>query len=94
MNVLVRLPIVPLRFITLHVFERGSFSSARRHASQAIPASDRKAYSHTLVLPKTTMPTRQNNPARYEKEIRQRTSDKLYHWQVRQTVGTSTWCER
>lgn len=78
-----KLPVVPLRLIGFHLFDPsgGSFG-AKRHASQAAVALDKKAYSHTLLLPKPSIPTRQPNPAENERRLRGRTSDELYRWQV------------
>lgn len=42
----------------------------------------RKAYSHTLLLPKTALPLKQRNPAEAEKAHRARTTDELYRLQV------------
>lgn len=45
-------------------------------------ADARKAYSHTLLLPKTALPLKQRNPAEAEQAYRLRTTDELYRLQV------------
>ncbi|WVW84921.1 hypothetical protein I302_106957 [Kwoniella bestiolae CBS 10118] len=82
-----RLPIVPVRPIIsrqLAVLSSGLFQC--RYASTATPASSqvdkRKAYSHTLLLPKTDFPLKHKDVVAAEKKYRSKTSDLLYKEQI------------
>lgn len=59
---------------------RSLLTSVRSASTDADP---RKAYSHTLLLPKTALPLKQRNPAEAEQAYRSRTTDELYKLQVR-----------
>jgi isoleucyl-tRNA synthetase len=79
MGLLSRLPAEPLRLINFHL----ACSSSQRFLSTSIPRTlDKKAYSHTLRLPKTDVPTRHKNPVAVEEKLRASLSDELYRWQV------------
>lgn len=85
MDILVRLPATPLRLVTFHLAQSlTARSSALRYASTtASTAPDpRKAYSHTLLLPKTSMPLKHKRPPEEERKFRARSTDDLYRKQV------------
>jgi len=80
MSLLSRLPAEPLRLINFHL----ACSSSQRYLSTSVPRSlDKKAYSHTLRLPKTDVPLKHKDPVAIEKGLRASLSDDLYQWQVR-----------
>jgi hypothetical protein len=88
MEILVKLPATPLRLVTFHLAQ-SSFaarSTARRHASTIASSGSsqdkRKAYSHTLLLPKTSMPLKHKRPPEEERKFRARSTDELYRRQV------------
>lgn len=58
----------------------------RRNLSSAPPSSklDSKAFSKTLLLPKTPFPL-SPDPAKLEELFGRKTCDELYQWQVRYT---------
>ena len=56
------------------------FSFTRSSLSEAKPSVDNKAFSKTLLLPKTSFPLR-NHPSKDE-ALQARTCDDLYKWQV------------
>lgn len=76
MSLLARLPIEPFRPITLHLGRGCKFTTC------ATLCTDKKAYSHTLNLPKTSVPLKLKSPAATEKALRHNLSDDLYQWQV------------
>lgn len=79
MSRLSRLPAEPLRLINFHL----ACSGSQRYLSTSIPRSlDKKAYSHTLRLPKTDVPLKHKNPVAVEESLRGSLSDELYRWQV------------
>jgi len=82
MSRLTRLPGRPPRLLSLPL----AFSSRTLFTSSACLA-DKKAFSHTLLLPKTSVPLKLKNPADFEKSLRKSISDELYQWQV--SVGSS-----
>jgi isoleucyl-tRNA synthetase len=49
----------------------------------AAGSTDHKAYSATLLLPKTTLPLKHKNAVAAELVYRSRTTDELYQKQVR-----------
>jgi len=69
----------------------------RRHLSQSIPlftngtvsSVDSKAFSRTLLLPKTSFPLR-SDPSK--SEFRKKTSEDLYKWQVCVTFDSHCIC--
>ncbi|EIW65419.1 hypothetical protein TREMEDRAFT_46186 [Tremella mesenterica DSM 1558] len=72
-----RLPVLPRYIILQHVV-----GSCRSLSSNSIfPSQDKKAYSHTLLLPKTSMPLKVKDPVQHERRYRQRTSQDLYRKQ-------------
>ncbi|ORY30574.1 mitochondrial isoleucyl-tRNA synthetase [Naematelia encephala] len=83
MSLLNRLPIVPLRLISYHLYASLSHSAYRTYATYADQSSPKKAYSHTLLLPKTSMPIKHKDPGIAEKRWRARTTDELYSKQAK-----------
>lgn len=65
---------------------RSRAHSFARLNSTATPTQDNKAYSKTLLLPKTSFPL-WIEPAKSEVPFRERTCDALYREQVRSTYG-------
>ena len=61
-----------------------------RYASTAV---DNKAFSKTLLLPKTTFP-QWTDPNKTEKALREKTCDGLYRWQVALIAISVYWFER
>ena len=73
-----------------YISRRNLFSSAVRLSDEApltgeVPL-DSKAYSKTLLLPKTSFPL-WSNPPEVEDQYRSLTCDNLYQWQVREVFG-------
>ena len=64
-----------------YISKRNLFSSAVRLSDEA--PLDSKAYSKTLLLPKTSFPL-WSNPPEVENQYRSLTCDSLYRWQVRE----------
>lgn len=56
----------------------------RSHKRCATTAAENKAFSKTLLLPKTSFPL-WTEPSKSEAPFQRRTSDELYRWQVRYT---------
>jgi isoleucyl-tRNA synthetase len=90
MDILARLPATPLRLVTFHLVQslaaRSATHPARRYASTTATSGasqdKRKAYSHTLLLPKTSMPLKHKRPPEEERKFRARSTDELYRRQV------------
>ncbi|KAI0037150.1 tRNA synthetases class I-domain-containing protein [Vararia minispora EC-137] len=59
-----------------------------RHASTKQPSAEDKAYSHTLLLPKTSF-SQWSNPGQTESLLRRKTCDDLYRWQQENVSGPS-----
>ena len=70
-----------------YISRRNLFSSAVRLSDQAPSTAevplDSKAYSKTLLLPKTSFPL-WSNPPEVENQYRSLTCDSLYRWQVQE----------
>ena len=80
-----RLPIVPRSLILHHLLSSRPTASCVRYASSKSATSSvdaKKAYSHTLLLPKTSMPLKVKRPAEHEISWRKRTTDELYRRQA------------
>ncbi|WWC70979.1 uncharacterized protein I206_104932 [Kwoniella pini CBS 10737] len=80
MTWLARVPVVPLRLIPYHLAASTSCIHQVRHASTASSTAidKKKAYSHTLLLPKTDFPLKHKDIVAAEKRYRYKTSDQLY----------------
>jgi hypothetical protein len=64
----------------------------RRHSSAQAMATDSKAFSKTLLLPKTSFPL-WADPSKSEAPFRKRTGEDLYRWQVLSPLcDTSVFC--
>nr|XP_018262126.1 isoleucine-tRNA ligase [Kwoniella dejecticola CBS 10117]OBR84284.1 isoleucine-tRNA ligase [Kwoniella dejecticola CBS 10117] len=74
-----------LRFISCHLaFSPKCYHQARNASSVTAAAVDqKKAYSHTLLLPKTNFPLKHKDIVAAEKKYRYKTSDQLYKEQIR-----------
>ncbi|KAK8858784.1 isoleucine-tRNA ligase [Kwoniella newhampshirensis] len=83
MSWLARLPVVPLRLISYHLASSISPCAQIRFASTATSSDKRKAYSHTLKLPKTSFPLKHKDVVAAEKKYRLKTCDELYKEQAR-----------
>ena len=79
MSLLSRLPTEPLRLISLHLGKR---VETCLYSTSASVRADKKAYSHTLRLPKTSLPLKHKVPVDVEAKLRHKISDELYIWQV------------
>ncbi|WWD05103.1 hypothetical protein V865_003175 [Kwoniella europaea PYCC6329] len=83
---LFRLPAVSLRPSLQHLAASSSCRSRLRYASTTSRAAEkidsRKAYSHTLLLPRTDFPLKHKDVVEAEKKYRLKTSDLLYKEQV------------
>nr|XP_019012976.1 isoleucine-tRNA ligase [Kwoniella pini CBS 10737]OCF51757.1 isoleucine-tRNA ligase [Kwoniella pini CBS 10737] len=84
MTWLARVPVVPLRLIPYHLAASTSCIHQVRHASTASSTAidKKKAYSHTLLLPKTDFPLKHKDIVAAEKRYRYKTSDQLYKEQI------------
>lgn len=74
MSLLARLPLEPLRLISYHL-QFSSYSTTAR-------TLNKKAYSHTLLLPKSPVPLKNKSPVQTEQRLRERLSDDLYKRQA------------
>nr|XP_019003999.1 isoleucine-tRNA ligase [Kwoniella mangroviensis CBS 8507]OCF67460.1 isoleucine-tRNA ligase [Kwoniella mangroviensis CBS 8507] len=83
---LFRLPAVSLRPSLQHLAASSSCRSRLRYASTTSQAAEkidsRKAFSHTLLLPKTNFPLKHKDVVEAEKKYRLKTSDLLYKEQI------------
>ncbi|WVQ65548.1 uncharacterized protein L199_003725 [Kwoniella botswanensis] len=83
---LFRLPAVSLRPSLQHLAASSSCRSRLRYASTTSRGAERidsrKAYSHTLLLPKTDFPLKHKDVVEAEKKYRLKTSDLLYQAQI------------
>ena len=79
MSLLTRLPAESLRLISLHLGRR---VETCLYSTTTPSQVDKKAYSHTLKLPKTSFPLKHKNPVEVEARLRKKISDDLYKWQV------------
>ena len=66
-------------FIVRQVLDKRPVSTA---APLSATSKATKAFSSTLLLPKTTFPLKHQQPHLIEEQYRQRTCDELYRWQV------------
>ncbi|WWD18679.1 hypothetical protein CI109_103133 [Kwoniella shandongensis] len=87
-----RVPVGPLRLISHHLASSVSPCESVRFASTATatltPADKRKAYSHTLRLPKTSFPLKHKDVVAAEKKYRLKTCDVLYKEQYEKNDGS------
>ncbi|KAK4689695.1 isoleucyl-tRNA synthetase, partial [Tremellales sp. Uapishka_1] len=89
MRLLARLPFTSLRLISFHL-SASLPPCSTRFASTAVNTSDKKkAYSHTLLLPKTSFPLKHKDVVSAEQAYRARTTDELYRWQ--KELGLAIW---
>lgn len=78
--------ICPGRSTSHLLFSRASRSRFYTSTSSAL---DAKAFSKTLLLPKTVFPL-WTDPANSEEPYRRRTTEDLYRWQVRFSISSSS----
>ncbi|WRT67996.1 uncharacterized protein IL334_004971 [Kwoniella shivajii] len=77
-----RLPVVPFRLISYQRAASGSCAYQSRHVTTA-SSEKKKAYSHTLLLPKTDFPLKHKDVVAAEKRYRSKTADELYKEQAK-----------
>jgi hypothetical protein len=62
---------------------RSASTASSAGTPQQLDKERKKAFSATLLLPKTEMPLRMKNAPKAEERLRARTTDELYRKQVR-----------